>query len=176
MTAQPKLALPASVLVEVRRALGKQTDDVAASRALQDAGFATGASIFNEFVEELDVDPGELSPRRFFELLGDHLAERGWGRVSHTRVHPGLGMLRAEEWCESDAEGGEAQAGCWFTSGVLERMFSRVGGGSIAVVEADCRSKGNGQCAFLFGSRDAIERIRQLLLEHDNVDDALAGL
>jgi hypothetical protein len=167
VTKESSLSLPASALVEIRRALGKETDDASACRALHGAGYAAGEAIFSEFAAAVDTSPGDLSAPEFWNALDDYLAEKGWGRISHERIHPGLGVLRAETWSESDADGHEHEPGCWFTSGVFERIFSEVAPGSVAV---------DPNCSFVLGSSAAIERLRQLLLERESLDDALAHL
>lgn len=176
MTKESSLSLPASALVEIRRALGKETDDASARRVLRGAGYAAGEAIFRDFAAAVDTSPGEMRAPEFWNALDDYLAEKGWGRISHERIHPGLGMLRAETWSESDADGHEHAPGCWFTSGVLERIFSEVAPGGVAVLEASCRSTGDPLCSFVLGSGPAIERLRQLLLDRESLDDALAQL
>lgn len=176
MTSRPSLSLPASALIEVRRALGRETDDASAARALHDAGYASGERIFDEFEETVDSPLGELDVARFWSAFDTYLSSKGWGRISHERIHPALGVLRATDWSESDADAGEERPACWFTGGMIERLLSGVAPGPILAHEASCRSRGDPECSFLIGSQAAIERLRQLLLAHESLDDALAHL
>ncbi len=170
------IALPASTLAEIRKTLVGESGATVASRALRGAGAASGDAILRGLAGKLDTDPAFLDEPGFWRELTDYLTTAGWGGVSHQRVHPGLGVLRSPNWSECDPSGHEDRPTCWFGSGVLSRIFTKIAGAPIDVIEASCRSRGDDVCTFLFGSAEAIDHIRPLLGEAGSLDDALLRL
>jgi hypothetical protein len=122
------------------------------------------------------IDPRSLDEKEFWSALDDYLSSNGWGRVTQERVHPGLGVVRSPNWSESDPHGGEDRPTCWLGAGALSRIFSRIAGARIDVVEAACRSRGDGVCTFVFGSAEAVEQVRALLRETGSLEEALLRL
>jgi hypothetical protein len=147
-----------------------------AARALRSAGTATGEAIFQGISARAESDPRLLDEEGFWQEVDGYLASNGWGRVTHERVHPGLGVVRSPDWSESDPEAREDRPTCWLGAGALSRIFTRIAGARIDVVEASCRSRGDAVCAFLFGSAEAVEQVRALLRETGNLEDALLRL
>jgi predicted hydrocarbon binding protein len=173
---QGTIALPSSVLSHLRRSLQKEVGDLSTTHILQDAGFATGESLFASFAGTLDVDPAELGEARFWRELNRHLGARGWGQVEAERIHPGVGVLHASHWAEAAEDGKDGQPGCHFSSGLLAHILSQAAGGPIAVLEIQCRSRGDTQCSFLYGSEGAIHELYGLLLDGASLDEALDQL
>jgi hypothetical protein len=48
------------------------------------------------------------------------------------------------------------QPSCHFTTGVLANILGRAADGEVAVLEVECRSRGDQRCRFLFGGADAV--------------------
>ena len=155
-----------------------------AIHVLQDAGFATGETIYRDFVRYVAErpngqeapDPSNLDEGKFWERLNRFLEARGWGQLTSERVHSGLGMVRAADWAEADREGQESQPGCYFTSGLLAHLLGQAAGGPVAVLEVRCRSRSDAHCDFLYGSEAAVHEIYGLLLDGRSVEDALLEL
>ena len=170
------LAIPASAFTYLRQALRKEAGPLKATHALHDAGFATGESVFQEFARITRQDPSELDEARFWEALSRFFQGRGWGRVEHQRLHPGLGVIRARGWAECAEDGGEHQPGCHFTAGLLAHMLGRVAQGPVAVLEVSCASTGGEHCDFLFGSEGAIHEVYGHLLNGQDLESVLQSL
>lgn len=183
------LILPPAALTLLRRSIREEVGDLSATRILQNAGFATGEVLYREFLEELpgsesDVDPGaeaaasprDLDEARFWFSMNRFLGARGWGRIESERVHPGLAVLHAYDWAESDAAGEDDQPGCHFTAGFFSHILSQLAGQAIAVLEVECRSAGDERCSFLYGSEAAVHEVYGLLLDDTPLDEALARL
>lgn len=169
-----QVALPASALTHLRRALRKEAGALGTTHALHAAGYAAGDELYESFRLQFgDTDPQGMAEGRFWAALDRFMSERGWGRVEQQRVHPGLGMLTATGWMESAPEGGESQPGCAFSSGFFAHFFGRVAGGPVAVLEVGCRSRGDDACRFLFGSETAVHHLYGLLLDGESVESAL---
>lgn len=174
--ASTEVLVPAVAFPLLRRALNNEVNPLAATHVLNDAGFGSGPPLFEGFEEELGTDPTLRPEREFWNALSRFLERRGWGRVDVERVHSGLGLLRARDWAESDPAGTESQPGCHFTTGLLAYLLGRTAGAPIAVLEVRCRSRGDSQCDFLYGSEAAIHEIYGLLLDGRSLDEALAEL
>jgi hypothetical protein len=170
------MALPAVALTQLRRALRAEAGPLQATHALHDAGFATGGSLYEDLIRMVGGNPVELDENQFWKGLSRFFEGRGWGQLEHERVHPGLGIIRARGWAESDPEGTEAQPGCAFTSGVLAHILGRVAQGPVAVLEVACGSTGGDHCEFLFGSEGAIHEVYGHLLEGESLDSVLQTL
>jgi predicted hydrocarbon binding protein len=170
------LTLPASTLRHLRLAIQKEAGPLGATHALHDAGYAAGEAFYEAFRVEVGGDPAALAEGRFWKELDTFFKVRGWGRISQERVHPAFGVLRAGQWGESDPRSGEMQPGCAFSAGVFAYILGRVAGGPIAVLEVECRSRGNEGCSFLVGSEEAIHRIYGHLFDGEPLDAALALL
>ncbi len=178
------VVVPAAALAHLRRALARGMGVPSAVHVLQDAGFATGETLYREFARELagdngrqgTPDPSTLPEKGFWDRLDDFFGARGWGHLESERVHSGLGMVRAHQWAEADKRGQEAQPGCFFTSGLLAHLLGQAAGGPVAVLEVRCRSRGDEACEFLYGSEAAVHEIYGLLLDERSVEEALAEL
>jgi hypothetical protein len=170
------ISLPAAALLGIRGALVSESGASVAARALRSAGAATGDAVLSEISAGATLDPRLLGEGAFWSELGDHLASGGWGRVTHERVHPGLGVLRSPDWSESDPKAREDRPTCWLGAGALSRIFTRIAGAKIDVAEASCRSRGDTVCTFVFGSAEAVEQVRALLRETGNLEEALLRL
>ncbi len=171
-----EVAVPSSTLVALRRAVRKEAGPLATIHALHDAGFVSGDGFFESLRQALPVPPGETGEDAFWEALSRVFQARGWGSLEHQKVHPALGLLVSSDWAEADPDGEESQPGCAFTAGFLAHVLTRVADGAVAVLEVGCRSRGDMECRFLFGSEAAIHEIYGLLLEGHELDAALSEL
>ncbi|HEY8468674.1 MAG TPA: V4R domain-containing protein [Longimicrobiales bacterium] len=181
-----ELAIPAASLTALRQALTEDVGPEKAARALQQAGFAAGDAIFamlagpaaqGRDAPESDADAvARLPSSVFWRRLSDLFASRGWGRLSHEDLHPGVGCLESSDWIEADPAAGASRPSCFFTVGLLANLLGRIAGQPIGVLEVECRSRGDLRCRFLFGGSAAVEPIYAATLEGRTVDESLAEL
>lgn len=172
---QTEFALPGAALVALRQALVTSVGPDAAAEALRAAGHAAGDS-FHRILASGDRDSvGSLSADRFWARLAQLFSARGWGSLSYSEAHPGVGSLQASDWVEA---GGERNGGavCHFTTGLLANLLGQVADAEVAVLEVECRGRGDQQCRFLFGGADAVYAVYERLSAGEEPDTALAQI
>jgi predicted hydrocarbon binding protein len=138
---------------------------------LQEAGYAAGEGLYRAFTAA--SNPAELDA----DLLGDTLSEffrsGGWGSVSITPVGGGALAIDSTEWAE--AEPGTAQAPmCFFSAGMLADFLGRISEETIAVMEVECRSKGDQRCRFLSATPQVLEKVYNEMTAGKSYEEALA--
>lgn len=189
ITATPaELALPVASLAALRRALNDEVGPETAARVLQQAGFAAGDAIYTVLVGRAgsgqddgaaDADAaalGQLPGSVFWRRLSDLFASRGWGRLVHEDLHPGVGCLESSDWVEADPETGATRPSCFFSAGLLANVLGRTAGVPVGVLEVECRSRGDLRCRFIFGGSAAIEAVYAATLEGRSVEESLVEL
>ena len=171
-TRAPELAIPVASLSALRQALTAEVGPDAAATALRAAGHAAGDAWF----PQLSNDDGEIAESAFWRRLNQLFHSRGWGSLTHSAVHPGVGALDAADWVEAQPEAGEERPSCFFTTGLLANLLGNVARSDVAVMEVECRSAGAARCRFLFGSADALNALYARVADGDAVDAALSEL
>jgi predicted hydrocarbon binding protein len=172
-----ELALPVASLAALRRALEDAIGPDHAALALQAAGNAAGDA-FHAILGTAsgDTSPDEWSEAIFWRRFFDLFARRGWGRLSNERVHEGVAALTASDWVEADPESGAERPSCSFTAGLLANLLGRISSDEVAVLEVECRSRGDQRCRFLYGSAPALDAVYARLRAGEAVGDTLATL
>jgi len=172
-----ELALPVASLAALRRALEEAVGADGAAQALQAAGNAAGDA-FHEIltVASADAPPADWAEATFWRRFSDLFTRRGWGSLSNEVVHEGVGALEARDWVESDPELGAARPACAFTAGLLANLLGRIAGREVAVLEVECRSRGDESCRFLYGSPAALDAVYRRLRSGQAVGETLAAL
>lgn len=169
-----ELALPIASLAALRAALGEAVGEDAAAEALRAAGYAAGDALYTALAAgNLEAD---LPAERFWNRLAQLFAGRGWGTLRHEAVHPGVGALNAMDWVEADALAGARRPSCFLTTGMLANLLGRVAGEEIAVLEVECRSRGDARCRFLFGGPSALDTVYDHVAAGESADASLAAL
>lgn len=168
-----EVALPARGLTELRRSLRDEVGALASVHALHTAGYAAGEDLYRGFLQSAPGEVLGLGTDRFWRQLRRFFRQKGWGELHHDPAHPGVGLLRSEDWAEAEA-GTETQPSCAFTSGLLSHFLTLAAGGPVAVLEVECLSRGSSHCSFAFGSEATIHELYGQLLEGSSVDEALA--
>lgn len=168
-----EVALPARGLTEIRRSLREEVGALASVHALHAAGYAAGEELFRSFARGHEDDLHQMEGAAFWSALSRFFSSRGWGQLGHEQAHPGVGLLRSEDWAEAESDS-ENQPSCAFSAGLLSHFLTLAAGGPIAVLEVECVSGGSGCCTFAFGSEGAIHELYGHLLEGTSVGDALA--
>ena len=170
------LRLGRRVLHQLRASLERDTGFQAATY-LQEAGFAGGEELYAEFVAWLTrtrgvEGPAHLDLRFLGEVLGEFFAEQGWGSLSVTPLHPAVVAFDAKEWAEATEGGGEFPS-CHLTCGLLADFFGRVADGVVAVMEVECRSRGDGRCRFLAGAPETLSALYDRMAQGASYTEAL---
>jgi len=155
----PRLNLGRATLDQVRSVLERELPQQAAG-LLREIGFAAGEACFEGFVasvaERYGVEtPQALDARYLSEAVGAYLREEGWGTAALETRAPGLVALDSPDWIEAGSRSA-ATPSCHFSSGMLSDFFTRLGGYPAAVMEVECRSRGDARCRFLIGSPDVL--------------------
>ncbi|MGH7446495.1 MAG: V4R domain-containing protein [Longimicrobiales bacterium] len=172
----PELALPVASLAAMRDSLVSSVGPEAAALALRQAGHAAGDALYRILS---GGDPGSLTAlpaERFWAQLARLFSSRGWGQLTYSQVHSGVGSLEATNWAEVRADANSGQPSCHFTTGILANLLGQIADAEVAVLEAECRSRGDQRCRFLFGGADAVYAVYERIAAGDEPDAALARL
>ena len=139
---------------------------------LQEAGYAAGEGLFKAFTavnSATDLDADLLG-----ETLSEFFANGGWGAVTLTPVGTGALALDSTDWAE--AEPGTAQAPmCFFSAGMLADFLGRLSDETVAVMEVECRSRGDERCRFLSATPEVLEKVYNDMTAGRTYADALGA-
>jgi predicted hydrocarbon binding protein len=165
------------VLHQLRASLERDTG-LQASTYLQEAGFAGGEELYAEFSEWLlgtrGVErPGELDTQFLSEVLSEFFADQGWGALTATPLSQAVLALDSTEWAEAAEDGRGEFPSCHLTCGLLADFFGRMSDGLVAVMEVECRSRGDGRCRFLAGAPETLSALYDRMAQGTGYADAL---
>jgi predicted hydrocarbon binding protein len=154
------LRLGRRVIHQLRASLERDTG-VQAAAYLQEAGFAGGEELYTAFAEWLARErgveqPSELDIQFLGEVLGGFFADQGWGRLDATPLGPAVIALDSKEWAEAVDERRAEFPSCHLSCGLLADFLGRVSQELVAVIEVECRSRGEARCRFLAGSPETL--------------------
>ena len=147
------------VLHQLRASLERDTG-LQAATYLQEAGFAGGEELYAVYAAWLVkhrrvAQPGELDAEFFGDTLSEFFADQGWGKLSATQLGPVL-ALDSSEWAEAlDEQQGEFPS-CHLSCGLLADFLGRISQDLVAVMEVECRSRGEARCRFLAGAPETL--------------------
>jgi hypothetical protein len=184
-TRPSELVVPVRALNALRAALVGETGTDMAARALRVAGSAAGQAMFRSLAsaagasgeaEDMRAALDALPQDRFWDAFSAYFASRGWGRMSFSPAHAGVGSLSSPDWVEADPDAGEGRPACFFTTGLLAGLLGRLTASEVAVLEAECRCAGAPRCRFLFGSPAALEAVYADWAAGKDVDASIAAL
>ncbi len=177
-----ELALPVSSLAAIRQSLTQEVGPDAAASALRAAGYSAGDALYTAltqpFASSSDSSKdglGDISADAFWRRLSQLFSTRGWGTLSHTAAHPGVGALDTTNWVEAVPES-EPRPSCFFTTGLLANLLGRAAGENLAVLEVECRSVGHARCRFLFGAPVTLDTLYGRLRTGEPVDRSIESL
>jgi predicted hydrocarbon binding protein len=138
---------------------------------LQEAGYAAGEGLYTAFTalnHPADLDAELLAP-----TLSEFFTTGGWGSVTVTPVGTGALAIDSPDW--SEAEPGTSQSPmCFFSAGMLADFLGRLSEETIAVMEVECRSKGDQRCRFLSATPAVLEKVYTEMTQGRSYEDALA--
>ena len=172
------LRLGRKVIHQLRAALERDTGLQAASY-LQEAGFAGGEELYAEFADWLSATrgvkrPADLDAQYLSEVLSAFFAELGWGALTARPLGPAVLALDSAEWAEATDEGRGEFPSCHLTCGLLADFFGRLSTGLVAVMEVECRSRGDARCRFLAGAPETLSALYDRMAQGTSYADALA--
>ncbi len=171
-----EIAVPVSVFGSLRRELEKEAGTLPTVHALHHAGYRAGAEAADAFSRSSGGDVFSSPRESFWSRLGDFFGKRGWGNLNHEEAHAGVGLLSSADWAEASVDEIDPDASCCFSTGFLSGLLSQLAGGPVAVLEVECRTRGEAACRFAFGSEGAIHDLYGHLIEGGDLYRALASL
>jgi predicted hydrocarbon binding protein len=137
---------------------------------LQEAGYAAGEGLYRSFATT--NNPADLDADMLAETLSEFFTSGGWGSVTITPVGTGALALDSSDWVE--AEPGTAQSPmCFFSAGMLADFLGRLSDETVAVLEVECRSRGDARCRFLSATPEVLERVYNDMTTGKTYEDAL---
>lgn len=172
------LAIGRDTLRQLHASLAGHAPDQAIA-VLQETGYAAGAAIYLAFskwlTERAGVDsPGNLDAELLTEMLSEFFNSGGWGTVTLTPVGTGALAIDSADWAE--AEPGTAQAPmCFFSAGMLADFLGRISDDTVAVMEVECRSKGDGRCRFLSAPPAVLDKVYNEMTAGRSYEEALSA-
>jgi predicted hydrocarbon binding protein len=176
-TRSQELALPAAAFTALRHTLIAELGAQRAAAVLRQAGHAAGDALFRALAQSRGgTDLAGLEASEFWKRLTLLFATRGWGSLQHATPHPGVGALESADWGEADPGSGARRPSCFFSTGLLANLLGQVADADVAVLEVECRSRGDQHCRFLYGSPDALDAVYSRVAAGEEPEYAVAQL
>lgn len=173
--------LPVNFLPALRHSLARGCPGLDAVTLMRRVGAGTGDAVWPVF-EDWTAEqthgshPASLPAERFWKLLSTFFGDLGWGALHHSQLHSGVAALDSTDWAEADPASGMDQPGCHFTTGLVSDLLRRVVDRDVAVMEVECRSRGEERCRFLIGSPATLGALCGELREGAVPEDAISRL
>jgi uncharacterized protein len=172
------LGMGAGLLRRLRGVLERDLGEQAAP-ALQEAGYGAGEDLYEAWATWVNAragvaDPGHLGAEHLSQLLSEFYADLGWGHLTVQRMGAAL-AVDSDDWAESEPGAQTAGPSCHVTAGVLAGMFGRLAGEHVAVLEIECRSRGDAHCRFLAGAPETLQAVYDGVNEGRDYRDVLGG-
>jgi predicted hydrocarbon binding protein len=162
LTGSGMLAVTRDTLTALRSALMRDTG-AAAAGYLQEAGYAGGQALFDAFRGWLAARgkgaPESLSVDAFQREATDFFRRAGWGSLELGALEDAVATLDSSDWGEADPNGGAELPTCHVSAGMFADFFGRLADAPLAVMEVECRSRGDQRCRFLLGSTEVMQRV-----------------
>ena len=162
---------------QLRASLERDTG-LQAAAYLQEAGFAGGEELFAAFTEWLsqkhNVDqPADLDVKFLGDVMGEFFAEQGWGRMDVQPLGPAVLALDSGEWAEAMDERLAEFPSCHLSCGLLADFLGRMSQNVVAVMEVECRSRGEARCRFLAGSPETLGAVYDSMAQGTGYKEAI---
>src|SRR5882724_781656 len=171
------VTLAPRVLQQLRASLERDTG-LQAATYLQEAGFAGGEALHTAFAAWLAdaygiERPGELDAQYLGEALWRFFAELGWGTLSVTPLGDSTLAIDSPDWAEAVGDAKGEYPSCHLTCGLLADFLGRISEGPVAVMEVECRSRGDARCRFLAGAPETLGTLYERMAQGSSYDEAL---
>jgi predicted hydrocarbon binding protein len=162
LTGSGMLAVTRDTLTALRSALMRDTG-AAAAGYLQEAGYAGGQALFDAFRGWLAARgrgaPESLSVDAFQREATDFFRQAGWGSLELGALEDAVATLDSNDWGEADPNSASELPTCHVSAGMFADFFGRLADAPLAVMEVECRSRGDQRCRFLLGSTEVMQRV-----------------
>jgi predicted hydrocarbon binding protein len=173
------LRLGRKVIHQLRASLERDAGIQAATH-LQEAGFAGGEELYEDFARWLKAErkvdpPSELDVQFLGEVLSDFFAEQGWGKLTAMPLGEAVLALDSENWAEALDQPEGQYPSCHLSCGLLADFLGRVSQGQVAVMEVECRSRGDRKCRFLAGAPETLSVLYERMAQGSGYVEAIAG-
>jgi predicted hydrocarbon binding protein len=149
--------------LHVLRSSLERDHGLATAAYLQEAGFAAGEDTYQAFAEWLEATrntrPEDLDAEFLGEVASAFFEEHGWGSLGVNPLATGILAIDSTNWVEASPEAGAQYPSCHLSSGLLADFFGRLAGETVAVMEVECRSRGDDMCRFLVGSPETLAAV-----------------
>ncbi len=167
-------------LQQLRVSLERDTGLQAASY-LQEAGFAAGEELFAAYSTWLGqshgvAEPGQLDASHLSEVLSRFFADTGWGTLEVQQLGEVSLALDSADWAEASDDGGASYPSCHLSCGLLADFLGRMAGETVAVMEVECRSKGDSRCRFLAASPETLAALYDRMSQGMRYEEGLGLL
>jgi len=165
-------------LLQLHRSLMQYSPD-AAIAVLQESGYAAGEGVYTALCTWLGTHAGterpeELDATLFAGALSDFFQASGWGRLTIAPVGGAALALDSPDWIEAEPDSAQIPM-CFFSAGMLSDLMGRVSGEQVAVMEVECRSKGDSICRFLSASPTTLQEVYEKMSTGMSYVEALQG-
>ena len=172
------LAIGRSGLRQLRASLLTHSPDQAIT-VLQEAGYASGADVYQAFSTWLAgrhrvQTPQDLDADLLSDALSEFFSNQGWGTVAVQPVGGAAFAVDSSDWAEADPGTAEAPM-CFFTAGMLADFLGRLAGETVSVMEVECRSRSDGRCRFLSASPEVLQQVYERMTQGKGYEEALAA-
>lgn len=175
----PLVSVPASLASSLAGALSA-LDAQEGAQILRDLGLALGEPLTDLLEQRVGESSGsdmaDVEQDEFWNGLARLFSELGWGQLTHETPRPGVGGLVAREWWESAGERSAAHPACHLTTGALAELLRRVAGHTVAVLEVECRTRGDDACRWVFGGEETLEQVFREMQDGASYGRALDAL
>jgi predicted hydrocarbon binding protein len=164
-------------LRQLRESLERDTG-LQAATYLQEAGFAGGEELYSTYAAWLGrsqgvPEPGSLGAERLGEMLSRFFSETGWGSLAVHQMGEAVLALDSFDWAEAADQAGATYPSCHLSCGLLADFLGRMSGDAVAVMEVECRSRGDDRCRFLGGSPDTMATLYDRMAQGMGYEQAL---
>lgn len=179
LTGSGMLALTRDTLTALRAALMRDMG-AAAAGYLQEAGYAGGQALFDAFRDWLAArgkgTPESLSMGAFQREATEFFRRAGWGSLELGALEDAVATLDSMDWGEADPGVGAELPSCHVSAGMFADFFGRIADAPLAVMEVECRSRGDQRCRFLLGSTEVMQRVYEGMAAGEDYDAAVKTL
>jgi predicted hydrocarbon binding protein len=173
------LRLGRRVIHSLRASLERDAGLQAATH-LQEAGFAGGEELYQAFSDWLKErhgleQPSDLDVQYMGKVLAEFFGEEGWGSLTVTPLGPAVLALDSADWAEAMDERHGDYPSCHLSCGLLADFLGRMSQGQVAVMEVECRTRGDQKCRFLAGAPESLGIIYERMAGGSGYLEALTG-
>lgn len=160
---RPGPRLGRKAIHQLRTVLERDVGQQAAG-VLQEAGFAAGEELYADFAQRLRDSrgverPGDLDLDFLAGALSEFFADQGWGTLAASPLGPALLALDASDWAEALDQARTEFPTCHLSCGLLADFLGRMADGLVAVMEVECRSRGDTRCRFVAGAPETLSSL-----------------